>query len=83
VAPVVTSIPGNTDIVVHEQSGLLVPPADPSALAAAILRLYNDGDFRRKLAHQARQRIETEFHISTTIREMKKLYEEMTGQTTG
>lgn len=79
VAPVVTSIPGNTDIVVHEQSGLLVPPADPSALAAAILRLYQEEPVRRQLAVQARQRIETDFHINTTIREMKRLYEELAG----
>ena len=75
VAPVITSIPGNTDIVLHEQSGLLVPPKHPGALAAALLRLYNDEPYRLQLARQARQRIETAFNIETTIREMKQLYE--------
>jgi glycosyltransferase involved in cell wall biosynthesis len=48
---VASSIPGNTDLVEHEQTGLLVPPGDALALAAAVRRLHADrqllGSLRR------------------------------------
>ena len=41
--PVVASdIGGITDIVQHERTGLLVPPADETALAAALIRVLTD-----------------------------------------
>lgn len=38
----------------HEQSGLLTAPGDAGALAAAALRLLDDGELRRRLAAGAR-----------------------------
>ncbi len=54
--PVVASdIPGVRDVVEHEVTGLLVPPADPAALEAAGDRLVTDAALRRRLAEAARQ----------------------------
>ncbi len=39
---VATRVGGIPDLVSHEQSGLLVPPRDPAALAAALVRLLGD-----------------------------------------
>jgi glycosyltransferase involved in cell wall biosynthesis len=36
-------------------TGLLLPPADPSALAGAIVRVLTDRDLRRRLAASARR----------------------------
>jgi glycosyltransferase involved in cell wall biosynthesis len=47
--PVVgTDLAGPKDAIDHEQSGLLVPPADPKALAGALNRILSDPD----LAHR-------------------------------
>jgi glycosyltransferase involved in cell wall biosynthesis len=46
--PVVATRPGTSDYIEHEHSGLLVPTADPAALAAAICRLIDDGALRRR-----------------------------------
>ncbi len=43
---VATEVGGIPELVIHEKTGLLVPPRDPRALAEAILKLYRD----RKLA---------------------------------
>ena len=46
---VVSDVAGVPTLVQNEVNGLLVPPSDPAALAAAIARLIQDGDLRRRL----------------------------------
>ncbi|HZC69908.1 MAG TPA: glycosyltransferase [Jatrophihabitans sp.] len=49
--PVVASeVQGLAEIVADDRTGLLVPPSDPAALAAAIARLLTDPALRRRLA---------------------------------
>jgi len=48
--PVVASdITGYNEVVRHEENGLLCPPNDPAALAAALTRLLSQPDLRAKL----------------------------------
>jgi glycosyltransferase involved in cell wall biosynthesis len=51
---IATSVGGLVDIVQHERNGLVVPPADPVALANAIRRLAGDEDLRARLLAGAR-----------------------------
>jgi glycosyltransferase involved in cell wall biosynthesis len=54
--PIVASdIGGLGDVVVDGETGLLVPPADAGALAAAIQRLESDGGLRERLGAAARE----------------------------
>jgi glycosyltransferase involved in cell wall biosynthesis len=54
--PIVASAVGQiAEVLQHEQSALLVPPEDPEALAAAILRLVDDACLRDRLGRAARQ----------------------------
>ena len=43
------------------EAGLLVPPGDPEALAAALGRLLDDGELRARLGAAARQRVQDRF----------------------
>ena len=54
---VCTDIGGVRDFAVHEQTALLVPPGDVSALAAAILRMAQDAGLRERLAAAGLERI--------------------------
>lgn len=55
--PVVsTAVGGIPEAVTDGEQGLLVPPRDPAALAAAISRITSDADLRRTLAEGAAQR---------------------------
>lgn len=47
---------GVADAVVHEQTGLLVPPDNPTALAQALETLLADHDLRNRLGQAARER---------------------------
>jgi glycosyltransferase involved in cell wall biosynthesis len=51
---VATDIPGVTDVVHEGETGLLVPSADPDALAAALLRLRDEPGLRERLSERAR-----------------------------
>jgi glycosyltransferase involved in cell wall biosynthesis len=57
--PIVASdVDGIPDLIVDEQSGVLVPPDDALALARAIAALLDDPARRRHLADSAHQRLE-------------------------
>ncbi|HSB38404.1 MAG TPA: glycosyltransferase family 4 protein [Gaiellaceae bacterium] len=53
---VATDVGGVTEAVVDGETGLVVPPADPEALAAALERLVVDGGLRRRLGAAGRAR---------------------------
>lgn len=55
-APVASNIEGFAHMITHELEGLLVPPRDPEALAAAILRLVRDARLRAFLGRHAQAR---------------------------
>jgi glycosyltransferase involved in cell wall biosynthesis len=50
---VATSVGGVPEVVSDGENGLLVPPGDPAALAAAIARLFDDESLRQRLADAA------------------------------
>lgn len=66
--PVVsTTVAGIPELVANGETGLLVPPNDAAALAAALERFARDSDLRIEFGQKARQRIEREFAIEKTI----------------
>jgi glycosyltransferase involved in cell wall biosynthesis len=53
-SPVIATAVGGVPEVVHDgENGLLVPPRDPTALAAAVTRFFDDRDLRERLAAAA------------------------------
>jgi glycosyltransferase involved in cell wall biosynthesis len=60
---IATRVGGLAEAVRHEQTGLLVPPGDPDALAAAIARLLTDADLRRRLGAAGPARV-AEGHLA-------------------
>jgi glycosyltransferase involved in cell wall biosynthesis len=71
---VATAIGGNSDAVVNNETGLLVPPRDPRALAGAILRLARDPELRHRFAETARRRVEQRFSLRACVDRYEKLY---------
>ncbi|MGN6796958.1 MAG: glycosyltransferase [Gaiellaceae bacterium] len=56
--PVVgTDIPGVAELVVPDETGLLVPPRDARRLRAALLELLDDPERRRRMGRAGRERI--------------------------
>jgi glycosyltransferase involved in cell wall biosynthesis len=66
VAVVASRISGIPELVDGEQSGLLVPPRDPLALARALQRLQGDADLRRRLGEMGREKVQREFNVDAS-----------------
>jgi glycosyltransferase involved in cell wall biosynthesis len=76
-AIVTTDTPGCRDVVRAGENGLLVPPHDAGALAAAIRRLLEDPQLRSSMADAGRKRAEREFGIEGVVRSHLELYREL------
>jgi glycosyltransferase involved in cell wall biosynthesis len=73
--PVIASaIGGLPEIIVDDESGLLVPAGDPAALAAALDRVIDDDALRHRLAAGAAQRA-NRFTASEVVPRVEELYE--------
>lgn len=74
---------GPCEIIRHEVDGLLTPTAAPEALAAAVLSLMRDPGLAARLGAAARQRIERDFEIGETVRQMEAIYGEVLSRGVG
>jgi glycosyltransferase involved in cell wall biosynthesis len=74
--PVVTAVGGSPEVVHDGEHGLVVPPADPRALADGIVTLLRDDGLRARLGEGARRRA-AEFDIRSSMRRMETVYEEL------
>jgi len=78
-AVVASRVGGIPEIVQDEVSGLLVSPNDPTALAAAIVRLLRSPLLRQKLGAAARQSIEQKFSRRVVCARIADTYAELIG----
>jgi len=74
---IATAIGGTDEAITSEVTGLLVPPRDPEALAAAIRRLQADPLLARRLASAGRTRVERTFSAEASAREVMRIYDEV------
>ena len=74
---VATAIGGTNEIVRDGETGTLVPPADPAALAAAITATLADRDRAARLASAARSIVEREYSVESTVAAVARLYDSL------
>ena len=76
---VATAVGGVPEVVLDGDTGLLVEPGDPEALAAAILRLFHDPELARRLGQNGRLRLEKDFTAAAMVRSTLGLYAQIPG----
>jgi glycosyltransferase involved in cell wall biosynthesis len=76
-AVVSSAIPGTDELISDGESGLLVPPNDPAALAGALRRVLGDAELRAELGRQARARVERDFTAEAMTRKVVAVYDEL------
>ncbi len=75
---VASAIGGIPELIRSEETGLLVPPADPAALAQAIQRLLADPPLRARLSAQAQEEARTRFSLDRAAEEIAAILLELT-----
>lgn len=77
---VATAAGGPLDIVVDGETGRLVPPNDPKALAEKINDLLDHPDEARAMGERGRQRAHERFSLDRLVRDMTGLFEEVVAE---
>ena len=76
-AVIASDLGGPRELVRHEGTGLLVPPADSAALAAAIDRLLSDADARRRMGAAGIAFAREHFDAAKNTQRVVRLYDEL------
>jgi glycosyltransferase involved in cell wall biosynthesis len=75
--PVVASaVGGIPEVLTNGLDGLLVPPADPSALAEACIRLACSPSLRSRMGEAGRATVEARFSLDAMVRQIEAIYDE-------
>lgn len=73
--PLVATQVGGLPTLLERGAGLLVPPADPAALAAALDQLIDDVDHRSRLAEAGRARVRERYSFDGMVDRVQQVYE--------
>jgi glycosyltransferase involved in cell wall biosynthesis len=71
---IASSAGGNPELVENGRSGLLVPPRDPPAFAAALERVLGDRELARSLGEGGRRRVAEGFTVEARVDGIEALY---------
>ncbi len=74
---VATDVGGNAELVADTETGFIVPPSDPSALAAAIGRYLNEPGLRQAHGRAALDRVRQLFALGRMVETYDNLYQSL------
>jgi len=72
---IATNVGGNPELVVHQKTGILVPPEDPEKLMIAINNLLDNEEARKNFANNAFEFINKNFSWDVLLEKYTNLYE--------
>ena len=73
---VATTVGGIPEVITDGVDGLLVPPSDPPALAAAISRVLADGRLRKRIGEAGYRTVIDRYSIDAQVRRIQAVYDE-------
>ncbi|MBU1125772.1 MAG: glycosyltransferase family 4 protein, partial [Candidatus Omnitrophica bacterium] len=80
---VATAVGGIPEIIQHQKTGLLVPPADAHALSRAVITLLGDTGYAQRLAEEGQRHIQERFSLAKMVEQTSVLYARLTGNSLG
>jgi glycosyltransferase involved in cell wall biosynthesis len=79
---VATAVGGNADLVQHDQTGFIVPPANPQAMAQQIVALASNPWHAQKMGQLGRQRVVNTFSMQAMMATYQRVYDQQLQQQT-
>lgn len=70
---IATDIPGTNELVIDDDTGILIPVKDITSLQNAVLKMYNSPDLRIKFLSQAKKHV-SQFDIGNIAKQYINLY---------
>jgi glycosyltransferase involved in cell wall biosynthesis len=69
-----TTVGGMTEQIDHLETGILVRPDDPEAIARWLVRLHDDAELRGRVGHAGAERVRTEFTLTRQAEGLHRAY---------
>jgi glycosyltransferase involved in cell wall biosynthesis len=74
---VATRVGGNAEVVLHAETGLVIEPDDPAALAESAIRLLDDPRTAQAMGHAAREHARRVFDEKPCVEQYAAIYRRM------
>lgn len=74
---IATNVGGNSELVEHERTGLLVPPRDPKGLAQAVLAISSDPFTAQRMGQAGMQRAREHFSLEQMTKLTQRVYDSL------
>jgi glycosyltransferase involved in cell wall biosynthesis len=74
---VATAVGGTPDLLGKDERGLLVPPGEPEAMAAAVVAVLEGSEASRRRAQAGREHVLTQHSSERLFQDMDALYREL------
>jgi len=76
-AIVATAVGEVPHLIRNGETGLLSPPEEPQALAASIMSLLADREYRERLGREAKQLVQQEYSSERMVADYSRVYEDV------
>jgi glycosyltransferase involved in cell wall biosynthesis len=77
---IATRVGGNPEVVVENETGVLISSRATNSLVSALIDLMRDRERRRQMGVAGRQRVERHFDIQRMVNDYRREYERATGR---
>ena len=71
---IATDVGGNSEAIISDKFGLIIPPKSPESITKSIEFMINNPDYRRKVAINSKKMFENNFTLGTMIDKLDSLY---------
>jgi glycosyltransferase involved in cell wall biosynthesis len=71
---IATAAGGATDIITHGANGVLIPPRDSAAMAAAFLQLGRDSALASELCSEASRAVKDRYTVERHVHSVSEIY---------
>ena len=80
---IATKVGGVSEIVIHEETGILIEPGDHEALGKAIIQTFDNPDYAVELAERAKDNVMKKHSVNHMVDKIEGLYKDLLGRCNG